>query len=283
LFYHYEKHAGFTVAVDGTSDNQILPFSWSKLVSRPTDIIFFAPPMDCLRPFGKLFVNQKTLSSCHSVFRQFALEYIGDVTQSSLLFSAYNRRMGQLRTDIMEKMPAKIKKDHMNSFKQTTLSQKVFVQMLDNNCRHSFMNSMLRWNKYETPIMLDQDFEAFMWAAEHRAFPDQWQVLEGIRGLNANEKRDQHRIGYKKRHVFFQILSLIRMSNFRLLAWWAMIQSTANYGWGVGSTASDINAYWGNTICSTSRNRRLAGMATNLTFHYRSLLTNSYLRQALLL
>jgi hypothetical protein len=27
LFYHYEKHAGFTVAVDGTSDNQILPFS----------------------------------------------------------------------------------------------------------------------------------------------------------------------------------------------------------------------------------------------------------------
>jgi hypothetical protein len=93
LFYHYGKSAGFTVAVDGTTGTTgdwILPLSRNKLVSRPTDIMFFAPPRDCLRPFGKLFANQKTLSSCHAIFQQFALECVGDVTQSSLLLPAYN-------------------------------------------------------------------------------------------------------------------------------------------------------------------------------------------------
>jgi hypothetical protein len=75
--------------------------------------------------------------------------------------------------------------------------------MLDNNCRHAFMNSMSRWNKYKTHIVLDEDFDACMRAAEHRAFPNQVRVLEGIRGLNKNDKRDEHHIGYNMCQVFF--------------------------------------------------------------------------------
>ena len=70
-------------------------------------------------------------------------------------------------------MPEKFKMNLVNAFKETTLTQKVLIQMLDNNCRHAFMNSMSRWNKYETPIVLDEDFDTFVWAAEHRAFPNQ--------------------------------------------------------------------------------------------------------------
>jgi len=148
--------------------------------------------------------------------------------------------------------------------------------MFDTNCRHRFTNSLTRWNKYETPLMLDIDFDNFIWVAEHQAFPGQWTILEGMQGLNANQDKDMYRVIYKKHHVFFQLMSLIHMSIRHLLSWWAMIQSVANFGWGIGSTASDINSYWGNTVTSTSCNKRLAGLAKNLVFHYQSLLTKSY-------
>ena len=70
--------------------------------------------------------------------------------------------------------------------------------MFDNNCRHGFTNSLTRWNKYETPLMLDVDFDNFIWVAEHRAFPEQWAILEGIWGLNAKQDKDNHRVLYKK-------------------------------------------------------------------------------------
>ena len=148
--------------------------------------------------------------------------------------------------------------------------------MLDNNCRHSFMNSLSWRNKYETSIVLDEDFERFTWAAEHVAFPKHWALLLGIHGINPNHDKDKHRIEYKKRQVFFRLLSLIWMSNTKLLTWWAMIQSVANFWWGVGSTASDINSYWGNTVSSSNRNRRLAGLVNNFVFHYHSLLCKLY-------
>ena len=76
-------------------------------------------------------------------------------------FSAYNPRISQLRVEQVEKMPATIKKDIIIFSKETTVTQKVLIQMLDNNCRHAFMNSLSRWNKYDTPIMLDE----FMWCS----------------------------------------------------------------------------------------------------------------------
>ena len=61
--------------------------------------------------------------------------------------------------------------------------------------------------------MLDEDFDIFIWAAEYMAFPEQWKVLEGIWGLKATHATEQHRVTYKKRHIFFQLLSLIWISN----------------------------------------------------------------------
>ena len=110
---NFGMNAGLTVEMDGTSGGPVqvdgstgpkrVTLRWKDLICRQTDIILFAPPRDSQRPFGRMFKDVKTLSSVHALFRYMALEYIGDVTQSSLLFSAYNRQMSQLRVDQMEK------------------------------------------------------------------------------------------------------------------------------------------------------------------------------------
>ena len=126
-------------------------------------------------------------------------------------------------------------------------------------------------------ILRFEDLDRYIYAAEHKAFPDQWKVLSALRGLNENRKAEVEsgRVAFKKRQVFFQLLSLIRVSNPRLLSWWAMIQSVSNFGWGISATASDINCYWGNTVSSTTRSDRLTQLAANMNFHYRRLLKRS--------
>ena len=91
--------------------------------------------------------------------------------------------------------------------------------------------------------MLDEDFDRLSWVAEHVAFPEQWAVLERNWGLKVNHEAEKDRVQYRKRHISFQLLSLIWTLNAKLLSWWAMIQSVANFGLGVGATASDINSY----------------------------------------
>ena len=67
-----------------------------------------------------------------------------------------------------------------------------------------------------------------------RKRPPLCRVLAGMCGLNTKHKREANQTGYKRCHVFFQIVSLIRMSSPHLLSWWAMIQSVANCGLGLG-------------------------------------------------
>ena len=52
---YYHKKEGFTVELDGTTDDKRITFMWKELVTRPTDIMFFAPPRDTLHPFLDLF------------------------------------------------------------------------------------------------------------------------------------------------------------------------------------------------------------------------------------
>ena len=68
------------------------------------------------------------------------------------------------------------------------------------------------------------------------------------------------------------------MANPHLLSWWAMIQSVANFGWGVGQTACDCNSYWAHTVSSATRNRRMKELTSNLIFKYREVLRKSRAR-----
>ena len=95
-------------------------------------------------------------------------------------------------------------------------------------------------------------------------------------GIHEKKEIEKDKIQWKKRHVFFQLLSIVRMSNSRLLSWWAMIQSVANFGWGVGATVGDVNCYWGNCLSSSTRSNRLTSLTGNIVFHYRKLMKQSH-------
>jgi len=155
----------------------------------------------------------------------------------------------------------------------TTLSQKVFIGLFDGLCRNEFKLALTGFNDYGIELIRWEDLSRYIFAAEHIAFPDQWRVLSALRGLKANHANEikSGQADFKRRQIFFQLLSLIRVSNPKQLSWWAMIQSVSNFGWGVSATASDINCYWGNTVSSSTRNQRLSSLTSNLNFHYRKL------------
>ena len=99
-----------------------------------------------------------------------------------------------------------------------------------------------------------------------------------MRGLNEKHAREKGRLDWKRRQIFFQLLSNLRLSNPALLSWWALIQSFANFGWGIGATASDVESYWGHTGSNSTRKRRIAGLTNNLIWKYRRLLRKSRAR-----
>ena len=94
----------------------------------------------------------------------------------------------------------------------------MFIQIFDSLCKKTLMGALSRWTKYSKPVVLDDNFDNFMHAAEYQAFGDLWRVLAGMRDLNDKHKRKANQTGYKRRHIFFQILSLIWLSNPRLLS-----------------------------------------------------------------
>jgi hypothetical protein len=63
---------------------------WKDVISHPAYNIFFAPTCDSLHSFGQFFGQKHTLSAVHTTLCYVRLEYVGDVTQLSLLFSTCN-------------------------------------------------------------------------------------------------------------------------------------------------------------------------------------------------
>ena len=177
---------------------------------------------------------KKQTSYLHQVFHQFALEYCGDTNASSQLYAAYLKQLVELKMKEVEEMPNKIREETVKQISNVTRSQRIFIQMFDGFCKSVSMGELSRWNKYSKPVVLDDNFDNFMHVSEHQAFGDLWRVLVGMHGLNDKHKREANQTGYKRCHVFFQIVSLIHISSPHLLSWWAMIQSVTNYGLGLG-------------------------------------------------
>ena len=80
-----------------------------------------------------------------------------------------------------------------------TLTQKVFCEMFDGLCRYEFVQCVSNWNDYRKELVLYEDLERFIWAAEHVAFPLQWKVLAGMRGLQEGVAREKPKLEWKRR------------------------------------------------------------------------------------
>jgi hypothetical protein len=71
------------------------------------------------------------------------------------------------------------------------------------------------------------------------------------------------------------LLNLQRLANFRTLKHWAMVISTAYYGWGVKETVSHVTSFLGITITRTTRDSFFKWLTSNRVESFRSLLASS--------
>ena len=70
------------------------------------------------------------------------------------------------------------------------------------------------------------------------------------------------------------LLNLQRLANFRTLKHWAMVISTAYYGWGAKDTVSHITSFLGITVTRTMRDSFFKRLTLNRVKSFRSLLAS---------
>ena len=271
----YNNHSGdFVVSIVGTE--LTLNFPWQRLVSDASNIMFFGSPFTITRSFNTYFRFKTDEKYLFHIFKSLAVETNGDALLSSSLYTEYITTINAIRgTQLLAKESAP-EEALLLRLQERTTTQKVFIEMFNNLCKGQFVACLTKFNDYSKELIDPFDLDAFTHAAEHKAFPDQWRVLASLRGIDKYRKEKPNVLQFKKHQIFFQILGLLRMSNPRQLSWWAMIQSVANFGWGVSATATDLNSFWGTTVNVSTRNSRMSQLSSNLTYRYRSLLSQSY-------
>ena len=89
---------------------------------------------------------------------------------------------------------------------------------------------MIAYQDYSMPIVSEKDFLVYLEIGK-LVFKPQWQFLIGLRNVCPSDSRELR--DFKERQVFSQILALQRVSNFQELTYWALINTTTYYGWGV--------------------------------------------------
>ena len=65
--------------------------------------------------------------------------------------------------------------------------------------------------------------------------------------------------------MFCSMLALQRQANFRELPFWALIETTAYYGWGVRNTVINGSPFWGMTVSRCFRDRQYATLIDGIT------------------
>jgi len=80
------------------------------------------------------------------------------------------------------------------------LAKKVFIGMFDGLCKNEFKLSLIEYNDYGVEILCFEDLDRYIYAAEYKAFLDQWKILSALRGSNKNCKSEMEsgRVVFKK-------------------------------------------------------------------------------------
>jgi hypothetical protein len=184
----YGRQAGFNVAVDGTDVK--LPFYWSHLIHEAAEIMFFGQLLQGSRNFYRHLRTKVGEASVFHAFSHLAIEYRGDSLASTQLYGAYFRRLSEIRSKLVEQAYSDGEAAILKRMTETTLSQKILIGMFDGLCKNEFTLCLTEYNDYGTEILRFEDLDRFIYAAEHKAFPDQWKVLSALRGLNENRKAE---------------------------------------------------------------------------------------------
>jgi len=202
FYKKYKRGDGFVVKLNDTDDGRGSPikltFKWKDLVQKPKEILFYGRRFETLRSFSQTFRRKSDKHYLFHVFKNLSMEYWGDATASAQLYAAYLTRRCEIAEEEVKTARLHGVATVMKSLNGMNKTQKVFVGMLDGLFKNCFTSCITTWNDYGTPICIDEDIERYMWAAENVAFPTQWKMLAGMRGVNENHAREKHRIDWKK-------------------------------------------------------------------------------------
>jgi hypothetical protein len=101
FIYAFNNEGGdFAFQFDNRSTRMTVP--WHDIIPVSQTIMVFGYPFDQIRSFMYLFRKMK-LQHLHHIFRQFALEYNGDLRAWSMLFIKYQQvRLDAVASELMQ-------------------------------------------------------------------------------------------------------------------------------------------------------------------------------------
>jgi hypothetical protein len=246
---------------------------WRNFINVSRCIMLFGFPFEQGRSFAKLFRKMKA-QHAHHIFRQFASEYFGDSRARSMLFIEYQQARLDAAAEIFMSSQGNTSSAsnlfHDSSFK-TERAQR-FQYWFDRYCEHASLNCMNSYNDYSQPLIVPDDFMNYLYLSK-RIFPQQWEFLSTAHGIYSRDADNLQ--DYKERQLFMVLLNLQRLANFRTLKHWAMVISTAYYGWGAKDTVSHVTSFLGITVTRTTRDSFFKRLTSNRVESFRSLLASS--------
>ena len=257
---------GFTILFDNTDIS--LPIAWQDSIDHPDHIMFFGRRLYATRSFDKYFRFKSNVHHLHHDFRQFAAEYKGDSRVSALLYAAYQKRLRLIYEHRLNCASA----TNAGLFdKQTwnTPQAKLFRKLFNDLCKYAFFYTMAEYQDYTDPILNRADFLNFVELAKS-VFEPQWRFLVSLRRINPSDSNALKT--FKERQVFCQILAMQRLANVQELSHWALIQTTAYYGWGVKNTVVNASVFWGTAVSNSFRDREYTRLCQNICSFQRAVL-----------
>ena len=254
------------IQFDGIGTRLTIP--WRDFINASRSVMLFGFPFEQPRSFAKLFRKMK-VQHAHHIFRQFASEYFGDSRACSMLFIEYQQAKLDAMTEIITSPSSASHLFNESSFKSEEAQR--FQYWFDRYCEHAFLNCMNNYNDYSQPLIVPSDFMNYLNLSKH-VFPQQWEFLSTTRGITLRDRDDLQE--YKERQIFMVLLNLQRLSNFRALKHWAMVISTAYYGWGAKDTVCHIASFLGITVSRTTRDAFFKKITIDRVESFRLLLSS---------
>jgi hypothetical protein len=238
------------IAIRFESISTWLTIPWRDIIHASQSIMLFGDPISqgCL--FTSLFWKMKP-QHLHHILRQFASEYFGDSRACSMLFIEY--RQARLDAAVAELQSLNKASALSNLFQQSLFNSdevQQFQYWFDWYCQYAFINCMNQYNDYSQPLILADDFMNFLNLSK-KIFPQQWDFLAVTHGIQMRDGDELQE--YKEWQIFMVMLNLQRLANFRTLKHWAMVISTAYYGWGGKITVGNVTSFLGISVSRRTR------------------------------
>ena len=117
------------------------------------------------------------------------------------------------------------------------------MQRFDKACEINLSSVFTEFKNHAKPIISTLEMEAFIDEAAD-VFEDTWTHLYELRELKANQSSKDALNKSKYHEVFFNVLNMAQMNNWKHLMHFAFISSVTNFARGVGNKVETAFAFF---------------------------------------